>query len=228
MIDVKSFCYTGWLIASLFLFACQSTDQKTDGSIDSGHDEMEHPDTGALELVDITALDSSILLDIRYATTDNFVERILYDCPRCLLRKEVAQAVVEVHQNLQKEGLGLKLFDCYRPLSVQERLWSIVPDTNYVADPSKGSNHNRGIAVDLTLVDEKGEQLNMGTRFDHFGLEAHHDFPQFPDSIIINRSKLKHHMIKAGFEPLSSEWWHYAYSSLDAPIREKMWDCPQE
>jgi D-alanyl-D-alanine dipeptidase len=122
---------------------------------------------------ELIRLDSSIVLDLRYATDNNFVGEQLYDCGRCFLRPAVAKALVQVHQALKKEGLALKMFDCYRPRPIQWALWKKVPDPRYVANPRKGSMHNRGTAVDLTLVKLNEEELPMGTPYDYFGKEAH-------------------------------------------------------
>jgi D-alanyl-D-alanine dipeptidase len=114
---------------------------------------------------EITRLDPSILLDLRYATANNFVKEKMYECPRCFLRPDVARAIAKAHKALQKKGYGLKMYDCYRPRPIQWKLWNKVPDTRYVADPRKGSMHNRGMAVDLTIVDKNGQELDMGTDF---------------------------------------------------------------
>jgi D-alanyl-D-alanine dipeptidase len=114
-------------------------------------------------LVNIEAFISGIRLDIRYATANNFTKRPLYPVARCYLRKQVAERLTKVQQELQAQGLGLKVFDCYRPLSIQKQLWALLPDERYVIDPRKGSRHNRGAAVDVTLVDAKGNELEMPT-----------------------------------------------------------------
>ena len=114
---------------------------------------------GDERLVNIEALIPGIRLDIRYATVNNFTQRKLYPIARCYLRKRVAERLAEVQQELQAQGLGLKAFDCYRPLSIQKQLWALLPDERYVIDPRKGSRHNRGAAVDVTLVDVKGNEL---------------------------------------------------------------------
>ena len=123
--------------------------------------------------VDMEDIAPDMVFDIRYATTNNFVGEVMYDCPKCYLRVATARATLKVHNELKtKHNYKLKMYDCYRPLSVQRRLWKKVPDKKYVAPPDKGSQHNRGLAIDLTIVDEKGEELPMGTTFDFFGKEA--------------------------------------------------------
>jgi D-alanyl-D-alanine dipeptidase len=108
------------------------------------------------QLTPIQTLAPDVRLDIRYATQNNFTHQKLYDKAECLLRPEVAEKLAAVQRELNAQGLGLKVFDCYRPLSIQRRMWAIVPDDRYVADPAKGSRHNRGAAVDLTLVRSDG------------------------------------------------------------------------
>ncbi len=114
-----------------------------------------------------------------------------------------------VQKKLEGMNLGLKVWDCYRPLAVQQTLWTILPDERYVANPRKGSRHNRAASVDVTLVDSEGKELQMPTGFDDFGPRAHHHYQDLPDRAIRNRDLLKGMMEKAGFIPLSDEWWHY-------------------
>src|SRR5437870_7433677 len=130
-------------------------------------------------LVDIRRLDASIRVEMPYATTDNFTGVRLYPVERCLLRRAAAERLVRVQRRLRDEGLGLLLWDCYRPFAVQQRLWALVPDVRYVAEPVvangrrvAGSKHNRGAAVDATLVDAAGRQLEMPSRFDDFSARA--------------------------------------------------------
>ncbi len=114
-----------------------------------------------------------------------------------------------VQQELKSQGLGLKLFDGYRPLSAQRKLWEIVPDSRYIADPAKGSKHNRGAAVDLTLVDKNGKELAMPTPYDDFTEKAHWNYQNLPQEAIRNRTLLRQIMEKHGFKGISTEWWHF-------------------
>jgi len=161
------------------------------------------------ELVDIQKLNPSIILDIRYATPDNFLHRAVYPDARCFLVKEAALRLDAVQKELQTIGLGLKVFDGYRPLSVQKLMWKIMPDSRYVANPARGSRHNRGCAVDLTLVDSTGRQLEMPTPYDNFTQRAHHNYMKLPAKVRQNRWILKTIMEKYGFKSITSEWWHY-------------------
>ena len=119
-------------------------------------------------------------LDIRYATENNFVKEQLYPCGKCFLRKEAATALNAVAKSLAQINFKLVLFDCYRPKPIQQKLWDKVPNPSYVTPPHKGSMHNRGVAVDLSIMDSDGEYLDMGTTYDFFGEEAHTDNMNLP------------------------------------------------
>ncbi len=178
------------------------------------------------DLVNIKELDSTIMVDLKYATADNFLQDTLYSANICLLRRAVAERLVKVHRQLQAEGLGLKIWDGYRPLSVQKKMWQKLPDPRYVADPSRGSNHNRGAAVDVTLVDRHGNELEMPTKFDDFSPAAGSDYPHVSEIARKNRALLHRSMRAQGFRPTSSEWWHFnahdckKYPILDVPLEQ--------
>lgn len=160
-------------------------------------------------LVDLQSINPNIVLDIRYATTNNFVKQKLYPQARCILRAAIAQQLSQVQTELETRGLGLKVYDCYRPLAIQRVLWNIKPDPRYVANPANGSRHNRGAAVDLTLVDRTGKELPMPTEFDDFSDRASRTYNNLPENVRRNRQTLEDVMVKAGFIPLASEWWHF-------------------
>jgi D-alanyl-D-alanine dipeptidase len=165
-------------------------------------------------------------LDIRYATANNFTGEPIYDCAACLLRPEAAKALVKAHRELQAKGYGgLKLFDCYRPRPYQQRLWDKVPNPNYVTPPAKGSMHSRGLAVDLTVVDKIGNELDMGTAYDFFGKEAHTDYLQLPAAVLKNRQLLQKVMEEAGFGGIRTEWWHFSYRKANYPLSDYLWNC---
>lgn len=167
-------------------------------------------------LVDIRSVNSKIALDIRYATTNNFLKRKLYPVGRCVLRGAAARRLSQVQNDLAKKGLGLKVYDCYRPLSVQRLMWQVRPDTRYVANPARGSRHNRGAAVDITLVDRNGRELEMPTGFDDFTERAHRNDKGASAQARKNSKLLEDAMKKYGFIPLATEWWHF-----DAPGWDK-------
>ncbi len=161
------------------------------------------------DLVDIKEMNPHIIVDMKYATEDNFVKKKLYDSNKCFLRKSTAFKLNTVQRQLEGINLGLKVWDCYRPLAVQQILWTILPDERYVANPGKGSRHNRASAVDVTLVDLQGNELQMPTGFDDFSSRAHRQYQDIPEGAIRNRTLLEGLMKKAGFIPLPEEWWHY-------------------
>lgn len=148
--------------------------------------------------------------DFVYATANNFTHHILYKKPEGYLRLAAAIALQAVANNLAKKGLGLLIYDAYRPYSVTKTMWQIVPDDRYAANPAKGSGHNRGIAVDLTLYNlQTGLTLSMPTPFDDFSEKAHHNYMQLDSVVLYNRQLLKSVMEKNGFIALDTEWWHY-------------------
>ncbi len=162
-------------------------------------------------MVDIKDFIPAIRLDLKYATTDNFMHQKLYPTVRTtFLRKPAAEHLKVVVNELKKQNLNLKIFDAYRPYSVTEKMWEKVKDDRYAADPAKGSGHNRGAAVDLTLIDSKtGKELPMGTGFDNFSDTAHPDFMRLSPGVLNNRNLLKRVMEENGFKQLSTEWWHF-------------------
>ncbi len=182
-------------------------------------------DYDTTQWTEITRLDPTILLDLRYATDNNFVKEKMYECPRCFFRPAVAKALLKAHKTLQKKGYGLKMYDCYRPRPIQWKLWNKVPDPRYVADPRKGSMHNRGMAADLTIVDSKGKELDMGTDFDFFGKEAYHAYTAHPQQVLDNRKLLLNTMAAVGMKFTTTEWWHYSYKPKTFPIADWVWKC---
>ncbi|WP_339834824.1 M15 family metallopeptidase [uncultured Flavobacterium sp.] len=176
--------------------------------------------------VNIQVLSSDFVLDLKYATTDNFLHQKVYDCPECFLRISTTKALVKANQELIKKGFRIKLYDCYRPLDVQKKMWKILPGTNYVANPKKGSKHNRGAAVDLTLVDSFGNELDMGTKFDFFGREAHHTYLNLPKEVLQNRKLLKETLAKYDFKSIYNEWWHYEFRpERHSTVSNFKWKC---
>jgi D-alanyl-D-alanine dipeptidase len=176
------------------------------------------PDKRLVEITDIPR-------DVRYATSNNFMHAKLYPVSKVLLRRPAAIALHEVERELARDGLGLKIFDGYRPYRVTVRMWKRIRNPDFVADPAKGSRHNRGAAVDLTLIDLRtGNELPMPTGYDDFTPRARQDFNDLPAEAIANRAKLREVMTKHGFDPLPSEWWHFDFRGwerfelLDLPI----------
>mgnify|MGYP003634454973 FL=1 len=164
--------------------------------------------------------------DLRYATDNNFLKEKVYDCAECYTRVKTARALLLANKDLIGKGYKIKFFDCYRPNDVQYKMWAIVPNPQYVANPVKGSIHNKGGAVDISLVTLDGEELDMGTDFDFFGKKAYHDNLDLPQSILNNRLLLKETMEKYGFWSIRTEWWHYNLGTAsNDKVANFKWDC---
>ena len=170
------------------------------------------PSRGPHQLVELIQMDSTLRLDIRYARADNFVGRAVYSEPRAFLQKVAAEALVRVHRKLAKDGLGLLIFDGYRPWSVTKVFWDLTPVENrrFVANPETGSRHNRGCAVDLSMFDlSTGRPADMPTDFDEFTERAAANYSGATESQRRNRDHLIQSMSAEGFTVYSYEWWHF-------------------
>lgn len=204
--------------AILSLFSC-----KSQTVVAEVKNEVIVNDTTFVNLKDYS---KDFVYDMKYATSDNFLKAKVYDCAECFLRLKTVKAMLNANAELMKKGYKIKIFDCYRPLDIQKRMWKIVPNPEYVANPSKGSIHNRGGAIDITLVDANGVALDMGTTFDFFGIEASHNYQNLSQEIKSNRELLKTIMIQNGFNSLDSEWWHYNLkSALNDKVSNAKWKC---
>lgn len=176
--------------------------------------------------VDIASLDVSFSFDLKYATEDNFLQAVIYDCPKCYLRYKVAKALIAAQAEFLQLGFRIRILDCYRPLSAQKLMFEKVPNPKYVASPVTGSVHNRGAAVDITLESLNGELLDMGTDFDHFGPESAWDYPELTEIAKNNRRLLLRVMVKHGFDPIASEWWHFNFRQPQKDsISDFKWSC---
>jgi D-alanyl-D-alanine dipeptidase len=165
---------------------------------------------GEPAVVDATELIPDLVVDLRYATEDNFLKRRVYpEDARCMLLKDSAQRLKKAADALRPKGYRLKVYDCYRPRAVQYEMWKSMPQPGYVADPKFGSNHNRGAAVDLTLVTLDGAEVEMPTRFDDFTPAAHHGYKGGTEASRKHREILRQAMEGAGFKRNKMEWWHY-------------------
>lgn len=207
-------------IGVVFLMACVLAGLAACQSAPCGKPAARTP-----ELVELKEVIPDIQLDIRYATENNFTGKVVYPSARCFLVKEAALALREVQQELRPKGYRLKIFDGYRPLSVQRIFWAILPDPRYVADPAKGSRHNRGYAVDLTLTDLEGHEAPMPSEFDDFSERAHPDFSGAPPEALKNREILRDAMERHGFTRFPTEWWHFDFRGWeDKPILDISFD----
>jgi D-alanyl-D-alanine dipeptidase len=176
--------------------------------------------------VNLKDYSADFVYDMKYATTDNFLKAQVYDCAECFLRLKTVKALVKANSKFIQKGYRIKIFDCYRPLDIQKRMWKIVSNPEYVANPAKGSIHNRGGAVDITIVDANGKELDMGTTFDFFGPEASHYYENLTDEVKQNRLLLKKIMKKSNFISFDSEWWHYNLKKASKDkVANTKWEC---
>ena len=193
------------------------------------HPQLDEPAVRS-GLIELTKLNPTIRLEIRYATTNNFTGQQLYSQPRAFLVAPAAQALLAAHRAAQAAGFGLTIYDAYRPWHVTKALWDATPpgpQRNYVANPKRGSKHNRGCAVDLTLHHlADGTEVIMPSGYDEFTLRAHRTFVDAPAGALKHRDLLERVMEDAGFRGASNEWWHFDfvgwqnYPVLDIPFED--------
>ena len=164
------------------------------------------------ELIDLEKFVPGLVMDIRYATTNNFTGEKIYNMAKAYARKPVAEALKKIQAELKAKGLGIKMFDAYRPYKATVKFYEVYKDTTYVASPYRGSRHNRGCALDLTVIDLKtGKELQMPTEYDSFKKEAWPSTPVADPTVRKNRQLLIDVMEKNGFKVNGSEWWHYDF-----------------
>jgi zinc D-Ala-D-Ala dipeptidase len=213
-------CAASAALAGALLAACASTSASA----------LRPPvETGKLppDLVEVVTLDPTIHLDVRYATARNFVGRPVYKEARAFLQRPAAEALVRAHRALAAKGFGLVVFDGYRPWSVTKLFWEVTPEDKheFVADPRKGSRHNRGCAVDLSLYDlATGRAVEMPSAYDEMTERAYPDYEGGPAEARERREVLRAAMEAEGFSVYPSEWWHFDYKDwalypvLDVPF----------
>jgi len=179
------------------------------------------------QLVDVASLTTTFSYEVRYATENNFLNEVLYECEVCLLQEEVAHALAKANIYFCELGYRIKLYDCYRPMDVQKKMWAKVPKINYVANPyGKGSIHNKGAAVDMTIETIDGCFIDMGSDYDYFGIEAHTVNTNLPKDVLANRAILFEGMKRFGFTPIRTEWWHFSYKKNSGyPIMNQPLPC---
>lgn len=179
-------------------------------------------------LVELKSFVPNIRYALMYATNKNFTGKRIYpeSTNNTYLVKDAADALTKVAQELEKIGMGILVWDAYRPHAATVKFWKLIHDERYVANPVKGSGHNRGIAIDMTLYNlSTGDLIEMPTGFDNFSDTAHHDFMSLNKEKIKNRAFLKSMMEKNGFQSFQTEWWHYSwpnnkdYKILDVPFK---------
>ncbi|MGE5631918.1 MAG: M15 family metallopeptidase [Caulobacteraceae bacterium] len=170
-------------------------------------------------LVDIRTMSTEFEIDIKYASENNFVGRKMYPIPLCAMQSGTARKLIEANRDLLRKGCRIKIWDAYRPFSVQKLMWDILPNDDFIADPSRGGSiHNSGYAVDVTLVDMEGRELEMPTGFDDFTEKASRKSTAMTEAAAKNLSILTDAMVRSGFKTINSEWWHYYDSDLKERI----------
>lgn len=161
--------------------------------------------------VRVRELIPDIRVELPYAGTDNFMGQAVYDFSDAWLRRGTALRLAEAQRILREQGFGLKILDAFRPVAAQFVMWEVLPNSDFVADPTKGySNHSRGSAVDVTLVTAEGSEVPMPCPFDEFSSRADRDYSQAPPQAAANALRLERAMEQAGFRPYFSEWWHFS------------------
>lgn len=170
---------------------------------------VEVDTTNKNDLILVNNYYDGFIIDLKYATKENITGTILYDSDLMYLQRNTVDKLIKVNEELKTKGYKLKIWDAYRPLSVQKKLWAELPNANFIANPfTTGSNHNRGAAVDVTLVYLNGKEVEMPTGFDEFGAECRRDY-NWSDEVQNNVDILTETMLKYGFTSINSEWWHF-------------------
>lgn len=205
LVKVRAICIS--LCGSWIVFLCHA---QQSGLPAAPAAEIEH------NLVNVGMIHPPLLQEIRYATMCNFTGQVLYPFPAAFVHREVAAALQRVQKDLSSEGLCLKIFDGYRPFSVQKKMWASLPDERYISDPRKSKGkHTRGTAVDVTLVDRLGNELKMPTGYDDFSGNARRFSIKWTDEERSNSFKLEAAMKKHNFIPFPYEWWHYDFAGWE-------------
>jgi D-alanyl-D-alanine dipeptidase len=220
---MKLYIKISFLLFLGLLVSCKSTQLDTKKSLVL-LDILKETDDNAF--VNLKNYSNDFVYDLKYATDDNFLKEKVYPCAECFLRVKTVKSLLEANKMFLAKGYKIKLYDCYRPKAIQKKMFQLVPDANYVANPKKGSIHNRGGAVDISLVDFNGIELDMGTKFDFFGEEASHKYQNLSDEILANRKILKEIMLQNNFKSFDSEWWHYNLNGSSTDKVENLkWNC---
>ncbi|WP_341907840.1 D-alanyl-D-alanine dipeptidase [Polaromonas sp. YR568] len=160
-------------------------------------------------LIQITPETHGVEIDLIYASPNNFTGQVIYDHALCYLHREAEACLRKAIAAARQLGYSIRVLDAFRPQEAQEALWAVAPNPDYIADPAKGSNHTRGVAVDLTLIDPDGQALDMGTPVDTMHPASHHFHRDHPAQVQVNRMLLLTVMLEAGFVHHPKEWWHY-------------------
>ena len=206
-------------LAALPLVGCAPVGPDRDVQFIPAHQAAALRPDDPKRLLELIKLDPAIRLDMRYATSNNFTGRVLYDEARAFLAAPAAQAVARASKMAQSDGFGLTIYDAYRPWRITKKLWDatpVGPKKEYVANPKRGSKHNRGCAVDLTLHDlQTGKLVEMPSEFDDFSEKAHRDYMGASAAAIANRARLARYLEAEGFVGLSNEYWHFDFTGWE-------------
>lgn len=231
------------LIFLILLTSCNTQQTETENSVENKMELIEGVEEVLIEvklvnpLLEVTLADTvnfanvalltnDAIFDIKYASKENFTGKIIYDCPACFMQTNAASTLAKASELANEKGFKLKIFDCYRPQEYQYRLWEAFPNINYVAPPEKKSMHSYGCAVDLTLVDSLGSELDMGTEFDSFLKNSYTFSAEISDTAKANRAILIEIMDASGFRPIKTEWWHFYFIACDKSVNNALkWEC---
>ena len=187
------------------------------------NNRKNHNIHGLVRILDVCP---NVMVDLQYFGPNNFFQKALYDSPEAWILAETACKLQRASGNAEQKGFILVILDAYRPLSVQQTMWDILPDSNFVAPMTRGSIHNRGAAVDVTLADTSRTPVPMPSQFDEFSERASHTYQEGPPECLANREQLRAIMENAGFTAYNAEWWHYTDSDqkhrplIDVPLSE--------
>lgn len=175
-------------------------------------------------LIKITESTHNILIDMRYATANNFTGHPIYPTTDCYIHTQALPHLEKAIDLAAELGFKLIVLDAYRPQKAQEKLWEICPDPMYITPPTRGSHHTRGVAIDVTLADKQGRECDMGTPFDSFSTLSHHGATGLSPEAVKNRYLLLGIMMSAGWDLYTNEWWHYQlFNPRDFPLIENMY-----
>lgn len=214
------------LVGVNLLYSCLFSNEPKQEAIPQKKHEISVEKEPIDSFVDISLVDSTIRLDIRYATENNFMKKKLYACGTCYIRIELSDAIREAQKIALKKNISLVIFDAYRSLDVQKEMYEMIKDKRYVAHPKKGSKHNTGCALDIALCDLQGNILDFGTDFDDFSEKSHFKSSLITKKQFKNRKLLRDLMIQVGFEPYENEWWHFNFKNCNYPISNFKVPCP--
>ncbi|MDX1685869.1 MAG: M15 family metallopeptidase [Saprospiraceae bacterium] len=224
---------TAWFyIFLLYVLTSCGNDGQPGGSLDHWNIRNEYDSLGreALERdtgqwTEILEEEGSIVIDMPYASMDNFTGKQLYPCARCFLRTDAAEAFYKGVHALNEKGFVVKVLDCYRPRRVQNLLHEALPDAYYFAGPMKTEFHNNGLSVDLTLMDARGRRLDMGSDYNHFGPASFHEYQEVSDEAKQRRALIMSTLRPLGFQAMKSRWWQYNFRWTNAPSEDIIWYC---